>query len=100
MPRPQFTKQEQVLIDWVKVSSGDSSSYMWTYLVTTAIIAGFAVYFESIVMLVCAFVIVGFFRIKEEHAQKRWAPIWTSILTKYEEALADGDVSPEQEGET
>ena len=99
MRRPKFSREEQYFVDWAKSSTGGQSSDVWAYLLPTALIAAFAVLFQSIPMLVCAFIVICVFRVREEFAQRKWAPIWTSIINKYEEALAGCDSTPEPEGE-
>jgi len=100
MRRPNFTREEQYFVDWSKSSAGTHKSDMWMYLVPTALIAAFAVFFESTMMLGCAFVVICFFRVKEDFDQRKWAPIWPSIIAKYEEALADDEPTTESEDQS
>ena len=95
MPLPDFTADEQYLINSVKspTAFGRSNSYMWSYLSCGAIIAGFAAYYGSIRMLLSAFVVVCGFRIYEERYQLKWMPLWRSIIAKYESAAVAKDHS-------
>lgn len=90
MPLPDFTKDEQYLINYVKSTSaaGGSGAYMWTYVISGALIAGFAAYYGSIPMMVAAFVVVCGFRVYEERFQSRCMPMWRSIIAKYEAAAS------------
>jgi len=94
MPVPEFTNDEQYLIDWVKSpeSSANSAAFMWGYIIGGIAIAGFAVYHGSIVMMFAAFAIVCGFRAYEEHYQNKWLPLWRSIIAKYESAATQLDV--------
>lgn len=94
MPLPNFNAEEQYLINGVRSSNafGNSSSYMWGYLVGGAMVAGFAVYYDNIWMMLVAFVIVCGFRIYEERIQSRWMPYWRSIIEKYESAANSKEV--------
>lgn len=60
---------------------------MWGYLIGGAVIAAFAAYYDSVPMLLCAFVVVCAFRIYEQRCESRWTPIWRSVIDKYEAAL-------------
>lgn len=75
---------------------------MWSYIIGGAVIAGFAAYYENVVMVLTAFVIVCGFRIYEERFQSKWLPIWRSIIDKYEAAATSNDPRsgdlPERQG--
>ncbi|TWT72648.1 hypothetical protein [Crateriforma conspicua] len=88
MPLPDFNADEQYLINCIKSpnASANSGSYMWGYIIGGALVAGFAAYYENILMMLGAFVIVCGFRIYEERFQSRWMPHWRSIIEKYESA--------------
>ena len=49
MPLPHFTNDEQYLINCVKspTASTSASAYMWGYIVTGALIAGFSAWKED-----------------------------------------------------
>lgn len=95
MPLPDFTDDEQYLINYVKSPSAAqrSYSYMWGYVIGGALLAGFAAYYQSIPMMLAAFVVVCGFRIYEERLTSKWTPLWKSIIEKYESAAvrASGD---------
>ncbi|MEN1681466.1 MAG: hypothetical protein AAGJ46_17940 [Planctomycetota bacterium] len=93
MSLPDFTSDEQYLISAAKADSQGrfGNTYMWSYIVSTALIAGFAAYNESVLMLASAFVVVCGFRVYEETWQARWGPMWKSIIEKYERAAAEGN---------
>ena len=93
MPLPDFNNDEQYLIGCLKSSkaSRTSNSYMWGYIIGSALIAGFAAYYENVWMMLAAFVIVCSFRVYEERLQSRWMPYWQSIIEKYEAAATDAD---------
>jgi hypothetical protein len=90
MPLPHFTNDEQYLINCVKspTASTSASAYMWGYIVTGALIAGFSAWKEDTLLMLCAFVIVCGFRVYEERFQAKWVPLWKSIIEKYEYASA------------
>ncbi len=87
---PEFTNDEQYLINFIKSQNavGGSSLYMWSYVLGGITIAGFAAYFGSIPMMGAAFVVVCGFRIYEDWYQLKWMPAWRSIIAKYEAAAA------------
>lgn len=88
MPIPDFTDEERYLIDGLKSQgAAGASQYMAGYLIGAAVLAGFAFYSASLPMMAVAFLLVVGFRIYEELNQRRWTPIWRSIIEKYEEAL-------------
>ena len=86
LPLPHFTDDEQFLIKYIKSPSAvrASDSYMWGYLIGGAIVAGFAAYHNNISMMVVAFATVCAFRIYEELFQRKYIPLWRSIIDKYE----------------
>ena len=93
MPLPDFTDDERYLVTSVKSPTARAgfNSYMWGYLLGGSLVAGFAVLQESIMMMFAAFTLVCVFRVYEEHLQSKWAPLWRTILEKYEAAaLATG----------
>lgn len=89
MTRPEFTADEQYLIRFVQSTTAarQYNSYMWGYLTTGLVLAGFAAYNDSVLMLLSAFVVVCGFRVYEERFQSRWTPVWRSIIEKYEAAI-------------
>jgi len=91
MPLPNFTDDEQYLINCAKSTKVNGQSYMWGYLVAGAALVGFGAYHDSVPMMLCAFAVVCGFRIYEEIFQSKWLPLWRSIIAKYE-AAARGDV--------
>lgn len=93
MPLPDFTPDEQYLIDSIKSphAASGSSAYMWAYIIGGGLIACFAAYYESILMLGSAFVAVVGFRIYEEYFQARWLPLWRSVVRKYEDACQEAE---------
>ena len=60
-----------------------TNSYMWGYVIAGVVIAGFAAFNDSMLMMVSAFVVVCGFRIYVEHFQSKWTPLWRSIINKY-----------------
>jgi hypothetical protein len=93
MPLPDFTSDEQYLINSIRSpkASSNSSSYMWGYVIGGALIAVFAAYYENVLMMLAAFVVVCGFRVYEEHFQLKWMPLWRSIIEKYEAAAISSD---------
>ena len=67
------------------------------YVITGALLAGFAANFESIPMMLSAFVVVCGFRIYEERFQTKWVPMWQSIIAKYEAAAGVESTSAESD---
>ena len=98
MPIPDFTPDEQYLIDSLKSpgATRGSSSQMWGYVISGAIIAAFAAYYASVPMMLCAFAVVCGFRIYEERYQRKWMPIWRSLIEKYEAAVTGSDSDVER----
>ena len=88
MPLPDFTDDEQFLINCVKSPSAtqQSNSYMWGYVIGGVLVAGFAAYYQSVPMMLAAFAVVCGFRIYEDRFQSKWTPLWKSIIEKYESA--------------
>jgi hypothetical protein len=88
MPRPEFTNDEQYLLSFVQTTHSvhQNNPFMWSYLLSGLLLAGFAAYNESTLMLLSAFLVVCGFRVYEEQSQARWIPIWRSIIEKYENA--------------
>jgi len=97
MPRPQFTDDEEYLIRLVLSPTANlqSNSYMWGYLLGGAALAGLATYTDSFALLLSAFAIVCGFRLYEERYQAKWAPLWRSIVSKYEAGIREIDVPQE-----
>ncbi len=91
MPLPDFTDEEQYLINAVKLSSarGQLNSFMWAYLISTAGLACAGVYYNNVGLAFTAVVGICFFRIYEEVSQSKWGPHWYSIIVKFENALSD-----------
>lgn len=89
MPVPQFTADEQFLIDYAKspTASKSSADHVWGYGSGATLVAGVGIYYESVYVMAVAFVVLIGFRIREERVNKRWEPTWRSIFLKYEAAL-------------
>lgn len=99
MPLPEFDENEQYLINCIKSPKAmdNSSAYMWGYLGSGILIAGFAAYHDNALMMLTSFAIVCGFRIHEERYQSRWLPLWRSIIAKYEAAaMSLGDSAETQ----
>ncbi len=94
MPIPDFTDNEKYLINHLKSSMATTwNSYMWGYLIGGALVAGYAAYHRDINMMLVAVLIICGFRVYEEYHQRRWTPVWRSILEKYEQAATAGDAA-------
>jgi len=91
MSLPDFTDDEKYLIQCAKSTTAtvQTNSYMWGYLVGTAVLAGFGAYHDNTPMMMSAFIVVCGFRIYEEIFQAKWLPLWRSIIAKYESAAHD-----------
>ena len=89
MTRPEFTADEEFIIAYTKSprAVGDSIAYLCGYIIGGAIVAGVAAYYDSVLMMLAAFIIVCGFRVYEEWFQYRWFPCWRSIIGKYEAAI-------------
>jgi hypothetical protein len=90
MARPQFTAEEEYLINAVLSDKGAPDPLMWSYIVSGLGLAGFAAYHESIPMLLSAFVVVCGFRLFEARAHRGLTVQWRSLLEKYETAVREG----------
>lgn len=91
MPQPDFDPTEKYLIDYVKRSElerGSGNPYMWSYVILSAIIVGFAAWRQDIPMMLCGVAGVYGCRIYEDRYTKRYMPAWLSIIRKYEAAIA------------
>ncbi len=91
MTQPDFTDDERYLIDSLKASDGlsGSNAFMWGYLLGTAVLVGFATYYDIMPMMIIAFVVIFVFRIYEDRYGRKWTPLWRSIIEKYERAIGD-----------
>jgi len=89
MSKPEFTVDEQFLVNSVKSVEAASSSgnYMWGYVSGAILLVGCGIYFENLYVMAIAFVVMIGFRINEERMYARWQPLWRSIIMKYEAAL-------------
>jgi uncharacterized membrane protein YhiD involved in acid resistance len=89
MSKPEFTADEQFLVNYVKSTKAVSSSgnYMWGYVSGAILVAGCGFYYESIYVMAIAFVVLIGFRIHEERLHQQWQPLWKSIILKYEATL-------------
>jgi hypothetical protein len=90
MPAPAFTREEEYLISLLRGDIQESSAFMWSYLLPGLALAGFAAVYDSVWMVLSAFVVVCGFRVYEESFAKKWKPTYRSIILKYEEAIAAG----------
>ncbi len=88
MPIPNFTDDEQYLINFAKSrkASSQPNPYIWGYLVGGTAVAGFGAYHDNVPVMATTFVVVCGLRIHEELFQSRWLPLWRSIITNYEAA--------------
>ena len=86
MPKPDFTDDEQYLINSVKSTQAyrHSNSYMWGYMAGAIAFFGVSTYHGNIPLMIIAFAILCGFRIYEEWLQAKWQPLWCTIIAKYE----------------
>lgn len=91
MPQPEFTHDEQYLISSLTSpkATQSPSTYMWSYLVPCAVLAGVSAYNKNLSLVLIAFAVLCGFRIHEENYQNRWLPLWKSIITKYQNACSE-----------
>lgn len=86
---PEFTDEEQYVVSFYKSQQPtgvlSALSNDLPYLVPNLIIAGLGVYFESIAVLVAAFIVLVGFKAREAYYQPRYHEITRSILFKYEQ---------------
>lgn len=89
MPKPEFTADEQFLINYAKSPAAfkSGSDHVWGYASGATFVAGVGIYYESVYVMAIAFVVLIGFRIREELVNKRWEPTWRNIFLKYEAAL-------------
>ncbi len=90
MPIPEFTPDEQLLINSVKSPKNMASlnSYMLAYILSGIILGAFGVYYESVPMMGATIVVLCGIRIYEEWWTSKWMPLWRSVIDKYEDAVA------------
>lgn len=86
---PNFTTEEQYLIDSAKLEKGGPNIFMWGYMASCCLLAGFAAFYGNTLMMACAFVVICGFRIYEERHQARWSPVFLAIINKYEAATRE-----------
>ena len=86
---PNFTNEEQYLIDSAKVDKGGLNTFMWGYMASGLLLAGFAGFYGNTLMMASAFVVICGFRIYEERHQSRWSPVFLAIINKYEAAIGE-----------
>jgi hypothetical protein len=91
MPLPDFSAEEKYAINAVRSNAESSNPMMWSCRIGGLLLGGFGVYHNSIRMIVCAFFLVCGFRLYEEWYQRRWLPIWRSVINKYEVAIMAAD---------
>ena len=93
MPRPHFTDDEEYLIRLVLSPTAklQSNAFLWGYLLGGAALAGLATFTGNFALLLSAFAVVCGFRLYEERYQAKWAPLWPSILGKYEAEVGEAD---------
>ena len=91
MNQPDFMDDERYLIDLLKASDGlsGSNAFRWGYLLASALLVGFAAYYDIMPMMIIAFVVIYVFRIYEDRYGRKWTPLWRSIIEKYERAIGD-----------
>jgi hypothetical protein len=93
MQRPQFTPEEQYIINLSKSPAvARDRTYMWTYLASGILVAAFAAYYGNMPMMLAAFVVVCGFRIYEERYQRRWEEPLRTLIQKYEAAFDNNNV--------
>jgi hypothetical protein len=91
MGRPEFTRDEQYLINCTLSPSASriASHAAWWQLAVASGLFGFGIYSEVPVMLYAGFVTLVAFKVQEMIQGRRWGPLWSSVFQKYEEALSD-----------
>lgn len=90
MPAPQFTREEEYCISALRGDIPESAAFMWSYILPGLVLAGFAAYYDSVLMVLSAFVVVCGFRIYEESFAAKWKPLYRSVILKCEEAVNAG----------
>ncbi len=91
MSKPEFTPDEQFLVDHLKASnpSRGSEAYMWSYVFCTTLLAGCGAYYDNVVIIFIAFIVLVAFRLYEAYSQRHWDPHWQNIIEKYEADVDD-----------
>ena len=89
MPLPEFTPEEQFFINYMKSQKYADSSYTWGYVLGVIAVFAFGVYYD--VFLITAGAFIGIILIYELSGQAKWAPLWHSIINKYESAPTETD---------
>jgi hypothetical protein len=87
MPIPTFTPDEKCLIDAIRGDRTQSFSDVLVYSLAGMALAAFGVFYDSVWMMLSAFVILCGYRVWEEWRQARWRPILRSIVLKYDQAI-------------
>lgn len=91
MPRPDFTPDEQYLVNYAKSPTArrNAGAFTWGYVMGGIALGCCGAYYKSVELMVVAFALVIGFRIYEERYQRRWDPVFRSLIAKYEAALVD-----------
>ena len=77
--------QEKYLIQCAKTETSQPNVFMWGYLVSGNVFAGFGAWYGNIHMLTTAFIMVCGIRIHEESSSRKWAG-FGEIIRKFESA--------------
>ena len=89
MPLPEFSEEEKYLIEYVKSKSERSwDGHVIGILVGGVFLCFLGAWYNNVMLMICAFVVLCGFKLYEEQYQRKCLPIWRSIFAKYESAIS------------
>lgn len=88
MSPPDFTKEERYLIDHAKRGMKSATVMLWFYIIYGASVGIYA--FESRSGTAITAAIIGMLasRVAEHMKNRRWFPVWVSVIRKFDAALS------------
>ena len=89
MTKPHFSDEEQYCINWAKTGQGFNIAFDLGYLIPSFVLAGCGIYWSEPFPLFAALGVIAVFKVWEWSYQYKWAPVWKSIIEKYEDAVAE-----------
>ncbi len=95
MTKPQFSNEEQYLINSLRMGKGGNIAYDLGYLIPSFVLGGCGIYWNHPFPIFAAFGAIAAFKVWEWSQQSKWAPLWKSIIDKYEDALAEPEMNDE-----
>lgn len=88
--RPEFSDEEELLIQYIRSTSstGKSTFYVATYLLLGCALVAYGLWNQLLVCVIAGWIVFVFARLQELGQEKKWSVVWRSVIEKYEAALA------------